>query len=165
MRLSDIKPNHITFIILLSGCAHCPAQGQFLGASIHAYVRKLGLDRDNVKVGTAVVDMYSKCNLVELARRCFDEISGKNSVTWNTMIDGYMRNGRIEDAIELFDKMPVRDAISWTALIGGFVKKGLEEKALELFCEMQLCEVEPDYVTIIAVLSACANLGALNLGL
>lgn len=165
MRLSDIEPNDITFITLLSRCAHFPSQGQFLGGSIHAYVRKLGLDRDNVRVGTAVVDMYSKCNLVELARRCFDDISGKNSVTWNTMIDGYMRNGKVQDAVKLFDEMPVRDAISWTALIGGFVKKGLDEKALELFCEMQLSLVEPDYVTIIAVLSACANLGALNLGL
>lgn len=164
MRLSDIEPNHITFITLLSGCAHFPSQGQFFGGSIHAYVRKLGLDRENVKVGTAVVDMYSKCNLVELARQCFDEISDKNSVTWNTMIDGYMKNGKVEDALKLFDEMPQRDAVSWTALIGGFVKKGLEEKALELFYQMQLCGVEPDYVTIIAVLSACANLGALNMG-
>ncbi|CAO2823272.1 unnamed protein product [Amaranthus hypochondriacus] len=165
MRLSGVEPNHITFITLLSAIAHHPSQGQYLAASIHAYVRKLGLDRQNVKVGTALVDVYCKCALVEFARLSFDEIIEKNSMSWNTMIDGYMRNDMVEHALQLFDEMPVRDAISWTALISGFVKKGLNDKALELFCEMQLCGIQPDYVTIIAVLSACANLGALSLGL
>lgn len=165
MQLSGIEPNHITFITLLSGIAHYPSQGKHLAAPMHAYVRKLGLDTPDVKVGTSLVDMYSKCGLVEFARLCFDRIFDKNSVSWNTMIDGYMRNGKVDDALQLFDEMPVRDAISWTVLIGGFVKKGLDEKALEWFCEMQICGVEPDYVTIIAVLSACANLGALSLGL
>ncbi|KAI7992793.1 Pentatricopeptide repeat-containing protein [Camellia lanceoleosa] len=61
--------------------------------------------------------------------------------------------------------MPERGAVSWTALVGGFVKKGHFEQALEWFLEMQLSGVEPDYVTIIAVLSSCANLGTLGLGL
>ncbi|KMT04938.1 hypothetical protein BVRB_7g171040 [Beta vulgaris subsp. vulgaris] len=165
MRISGIEPNHITFITLLSGIAHYPSQGHHFAASMHAYVLKLGLDRPNVKVGTAIVDMYSKCGLVELARLTFDHIFHKNSVSWNTMIDGYMRNDKIDNALQLFDEMPKRDAISWTALIGGFVKKGLYKKALQCFCEMQLDGVEPDYVTVIAVLSACANLGALSLGL
>ncbi|GMG98412.1 hypothetical protein Nepgr_000252 [Nepenthes gracilis] len=162
MRLSLVEPNHITFITLLSGCAHFPLQNRSLGASIHAHVRKLGLDKENVMVGTALVDLYSKSRLVELARVCFDEIMAKNSVSWNTMIDGYMRNGKINEALELFAEMPESDVITWTALIGGFVKKGLYEQALEWFQEMQLSGVDPDYVTIIAVLTACGNLGALN---
>ncbi|TQD94382.1 hypothetical protein C1H46_020018 [Malus baccata] len=61
--------------------------------------------------------------------------------------------------------MPNRDAVSWTMLIGGFVKKGQFEQALEWFREMQLTGVEPDYVTIIVVIAACADLGTLGLGL
>ncbi|XP_074272582.1 pentatricopeptide repeat-containing protein At1g05750, chloroplastic-like [Silene latifolia] len=165
MRMAGIDPNHITLITLLSGCAHFPAKAGFIGPSIHGYVKKLGFDRGNVKMGTVIVDMYSKCGLVELARVCFDEILVKNSVSWNTMIDGYMRNGRVDNALKLFDEMPVRDVISWTVLICGFLNKGLDEKALECFSEMQLSGVNPDYVTVIAVLSASANLGALSLGL
>jgi len=81
------------------------------------------------------------------------------------MIDGYMRNGRIEDALQVFDQLPVKNTISWTALIGGFVKKDFHEEALECFREMQLAGVAYDYVTIIAVVAACANLGTLGLGL
>ncbi|XP_059428127.1 pentatricopeptide repeat-containing protein At1g05750, chloroplastic-like [Corylus avellana] len=165
MRLADVEPNNITFVALLSGCADFPLESVIFGASVHGYVRKLGLDKNDVMVGTALVGMYAKCGRVDLARVVFDGMGGKNSVSWNTMIDGYMRNGEVENAVELFDQMPKRDAISWTALMGGFIKKGHVEQALVWFREMQLSGVEPDYVTIIAVLSACANLGTLALGL
>ncbi|KAK9279687.1 hypothetical protein L1049_013367 [Liquidambar formosana] len=165
MRIAGVEPNHITFVTLLSGCTDFPLENTRFGASIHACARKMGLDTNNVKVGTAIVGMYSKCGQVNLARLIFDEMCVRNSVSWNTMIDGYMRNGEVEDAIALFDEMPKRDAISWTALIGGFVKKGHFDQALEWFREMQLSGVQPDYVTIISVLAACANLGTLGLGL
>ncbi|GAV87369.1 PPR domain-containing protein/PPR_1 domain-containing protein/PPR_2 domain-containing protein [Cephalotus follicularis] len=164
MRLSGVTPNHITFITLLSGCADFPLESEFFGALLHGYVRKLGLVGDNVMVGTAVIGMYVKFGRIGLARLVFDAMEVKNSVSWNTMIDGYMRYGEVDDAIKLFDEMPVRDKISWTALINGFVKNGRFEQALECFSEMLISEVEPDYVTMIAVLSACANLGALGLG-
>ncbi|XP_012089966.1 pentatricopeptide repeat-containing protein At1g05750, chloroplastic [Jatropha curcas] len=165
MLLCGVEPNHITFTTLLSGCADFPLEGKSFGPSIHSYARKVGLDTCNVIVGTALVDMYAKCGHIELARLCFNELKTKNSVSWNTMIDGYMRNTKIEDAIELFNEMPERDKISWTVLIDGFVKKGHFEQGLQCFREMQVSNVEPDYVTIIAVLSACANLGALGLGM
>ncbi|XP_054812832.1 pentatricopeptide repeat-containing protein At1g05750, chloroplastic [Prosopis cineraria] len=165
MREAGVEPNHITFITLLSACADYPSDSISFGASIHAYTRKLGLDINDVMVGTAVIDMYAKCGRVYLARLAFEQLDGKNMVSWNTMIDGYMRNGEFENAIELFDKMPAKNAISWTALIGGFVKRDYHEEALEFFREMQLAGVAPDYVTIIAILSACANLGTLSLGL
>ncbi|KAG6678772.1 hypothetical protein I3842_14G097100 [Carya illinoinensis] len=164
MRLAGFEPNHITFLTLLSGCVDFPAGSVSFGASIHGYVRKLGLDTNHVMVGTALVNMYAKCGRVDLARLAFDEMVVKNSISWNTMVNGYMRNGQIEDAIQLFDQMPKRDAVSWTALIGGFVKEERFEEALVWFREMLLSGVEPDYVTIIAVLSACANLGTLTLG-
>ncbi|CAN4119150.1 unnamed protein product [Withania somnifera] len=165
MRVSGIEPNHVTFVTLISGCAHFPAEAGFLGSSLHGYARKLGLDTWNVKVGTAVIDMYSKFGLVGFAKLIFDHMGVKNKVTWNTMVDGYMRIGDFKNAVKLFDEMPERDVVSWTALIGGFVKNRLYEEGLLWFREMQLSGVEPDYVTMISVLSACANLGALGISL
>ncbi|KAF6167262.1 hypothetical protein GIB67_043123 [Kingdonia uniflora] len=89
----------------------------------------------------------------------------KNSVSWNTVIDGYMRNGGVGEGIDLFNQMPVRDNVSWTALISGFVKRDCFEEALDWFRKMQISRVEPDHVTVITVLAACANLGALGLGI
>ncbi|KAK9939155.1 hypothetical protein M0R45_015862 [Rubus argutus] len=109
--------------------------------------------------------MYAKSGRLDFARLVFGGMDMKNSMSWNTMIDAYMKNGNVRDAIELFDEMPERDAVSWTALIGGFVKKRQFEQALEWFREMQMSGVEADYVTIIAVIAACADLGTLGLGL
>ncbi|KAF6139500.1 hypothetical protein GIB67_005137 [Kingdonia uniflora] len=165
MRLTGVEPNYITFITLLSGCAHFPSNSLPFGISIHGYVYKLGLDKNNVSLGTALVDMYAKCGNVEVARVIFDKMVVKNSMSWNTMIDGYMRNGGVDEGIDLFDRMSVRDKVSWTALISGFVKKDCFEEALDWFRKMQISGVEPDYVTVITVLAACANLGALGLGI
>ncbi|WCJ33163.1 Tetratricopeptide repeat (TPR)-like superfamily protein [Euphorbia peplus] len=165
MRIFGAQPNHITLITLLSACSAFPSHGESFGPLIHGYARKLGFDMLDVMVGTALIDMYAKCGQVEKARLCFDALQDRNSVSWNTMIDGYMRNGEIQCAIELFDEMPDKDAISWTVFIDGFVKKGHFEQGLELFREMLISKIQPDYVTIIVVISACANLGALGLGM
>ncbi|EOY33313.1 hypothetical protein QUC31_019009 [Theobroma cacao] len=165
MRLSEVEPNHITFVTLLSGCADFPLKSGVLGVLIHGYVCKLGLDKENVMVGTALVEMYAKCGHVKVAKLVFDVMRVKNLVSWNTMVDGYMRNGEYEKAVEIFDEMPQRDVISWTALINGFARRGFHEEALDWFREMMIFGVKPDYVVIIAVLTACANLGALGVGL
>ncbi|OMO50728.1 hypothetical protein COLO4_37913 [Corchorus olitorius] len=72
----------------ISGCADFPSKSRALGALIHGYVCKLGLERENVVVGTALMEMYAKCRQVEVAKLVFDEMEVKNSVSWNTMIDG-----------------------------------------------------------------------------
>ncbi|KAL5765423.1 hypothetical protein ACOSP7_016040 [Xanthoceras sorbifolium] len=165
MRLSGVNPNHITFLTLILGCTDFPFKDSSFSTQIHSLVCKLGLDKNNVMVGTTLVEMYAKRGHVDLARLVFDEMRVKNLISWNTMIGGYMRNGKDKSAISLFDEMPERDAISWTAMINGFVKKGRFEEALEWFREMLISGVEPDYVTVIAVLAACANVGTLGLGL
>uniref|UniRef100_A0A7N0VCU8 PROP1-like PPR domain-containing protein n=1 Tax=Kalanchoe fedtschenkoi TaxID=63787 RepID=A0A7N0VCU8_KALFE len=165
MRLAGVPPNHITFVTLFSACAGSKLPGRRFGSSVHGVVRKMGLDVGNVMVGTAAVDMYAKCGEVDVARKLFDEMLVRNNVSWNTMINGYMRSGHFEDAVDLFDAMPDRDAVSWTALINGFVKNEHFQQALVWFREMQMSGVEPDYVTVISVLAACANLGMLGLGL
>lgn len=120
---------------------------------------------NDAMVGTALIDMYAKCGKLDYARLVFDQMGVRNLVSWNTMIDGYMKNGDVDDALKLFDKLPVKNVVSWTVVIGGFVKKECYEEALECFREMQLAGVVPDFVTVIAIISACANLGALGLGL
>jgi pentatricopeptide repeat protein len=89
----------------------------------------------------------------------------RSVVTYNTMITGLMRNGLVAAAREVFDGMPAPDKVSWTALIDGCVKNGQHEEAIECFHAMLLNGVKPDYVTLIAVISACAEVGTLRLGM
>ncbi len=82
----------------------------------------------------------------------------------NSLIDMYAKCGSLEDAWIVFNKMPSRDVVSWNAMILGHVKCGQGQKALELFHQMQQEGVQPNYVTFVGVLNACANGIALEEG-
>lgn len=109
--------------------------------------------------------MYSKCGLVDSARKVFDEMPHRDVASWNSLLDGYAKSGDLVHAKELFDAMPVRNVISWTSMVAGFCQNGRYEDALQVFVKMwEDCEVRPNEVTLASVLPACANLGSLELG-
>lgn len=64
----------------------------------------MGLE-ENVYVGTSVVDMYSKCGRVEMARRAFQRIKEKNVLSWSAMISGYGMHGYGQEALDVFSEM------------------------------------------------------------
>ncbi|KAJ7570944.1 hypothetical protein O6H91_01G141200 [Diphasiastrum complanatum] len=87
-----------------------------------------------------------------------------NVFVGSCLVDMYAKSGSMEDAWRVFNKMPTRDVVSWTAMIQGYVKCGQGQKALKLFRQMQREGVQPDYVTFLEVLNACASLVALEEG-
>lgn len=86
MMFYSVLPNKITFAHIINCCADLPSFK--FGQSIHAEVIKKGLERD-VIVGSALVDFYAKCDYMEDAHYCFNEIVDKNVVCWNALISGY----------------------------------------------------------------------------
>ncbi|PKI48426.1 hypothetical protein CRG98_031178 [Punica granatum] len=83
----------------------------------------------------------------------------KNSHVRNTLVHVYsLCVGGIECSRKLFDEMPSQDTVSWSAMIGGYVRAGLSADAVALFRKMQVSGVKPDEVTMVLVLSACADL-------
>jgi pentatricopeptide repeat protein len=88
----------------------------------------------------------------------------RNVITWNTMISGYIRNGDDERAFELFQTMEgygiKRDTASWNILIAGSVHNGYFDRALRIFRQMQSARMKPDYITILSIIPAFANLVA-----
>ncbi|XP_009768550.1 putative pentatricopeptide repeat-containing protein At3g11460, mitochondrial [Nicotiana sylvestris] len=82
----------------------------------------------------------------------------------NCLITMYVRCGSMELARRLFDHIPEKGLITWNAMISGYAQNGLAAEVLELYREMELLQVDPDAVTFVGVLSACANLGAQKIG-
>ncbi|CAK9867352.1 unnamed protein product [Sphagnum jensenii] len=82
----------------------------------------------------------------------------------SSLVDMYAKCGSMEDAWSVFNKMPSRDAVTWTAMILGHVNCGQGQKALDLFHQMQEEGVQPDAVTFVGVLNACASIMALEEG-
>ncbi|KAL4562536.1 hypothetical protein LXL04_034743 [Taraxacum kok-saghyz] len=144
------------------------------GQTIHAQVFKLGFTND-LFVQTGLTEMYVKFGWIELARKVFSEMKDPDLVSYNVMLAEYMRIGEIGLARQLFDNMPQRDLVSWNTMIHGYASpphgdKDLvscntqSQEALNLFHKMQLSKFLPDKITIVSVLSACADLCALSTG-
>ncbi|KAJ6729303.1 hypothetical protein OIU85_020244 [Salix viminalis] len=56
-------------------------------------------------LGTALIDMYSKCGSFDNARQVFREMEIKSLATWNAMITSLGVHGYGEEALSLFAKM------------------------------------------------------------
>jgi len=82
----------------------------------------------------------------------------------SSLVDMYAKCGSLEDAWIVFNKMPVRNVVTWTSMILGHVQCGQGQKALGLFQEMKQEGVDPNFVTFVGVLNACASVFALEEG-
>ncbi|XP_028121158.1 putative pentatricopeptide repeat-containing protein At3g01580 [Camellia sinensis] len=131
--LSAEKPDNLTLPIVVRACARLRALK--FGKMIHGFVKKsdnFGLD---MFIGSALVELYSKCGLMD-------------------------------DALRVFEEYFVPDVVLWTAMVSGYEQNGDPEKALEFFIRMVTVEgVSPDPVTLVSVVSACAQLLNLKVGL
>ncbi|KAL1833744.1 hypothetical protein ACET3Z_003395 [Daucus carota] len=114
---------------------------------------------------SALIDMYSKCEWFEEARRVFDGCFGGDLVTKNAMVAACCREGEMEMAWDLFSReLELADTVSWNTLIMGYTQNGREEEAIELFRCMGEEGFRWNDHTIVGLLSACSGLKNLKLG-
>ncbi|KAK7282663.1 hypothetical protein RIF29_11617 [Crotalaria pallida] len=137
----------------LSYCSHllnqCTSQKSlnFLKI-IHAHFLKLGFNTYTY-LGNRCLNLYSELSQVnDDALKVFDEITHKNSTSWNICLKGLLKNGHLGNACHLFDAIPVRDVVSWNSMISGYAHYGFYNHALELFVEMQDAGVRPSCFTL-----------------
>ncbi|XP_047325826.1 pentatricopeptide repeat-containing protein At2g44880 [Impatiens glandulifera] len=113
-----------------------------------------------------MIDAYVKILDMDSARYLFDEMPERNVVSWTSIIDGYCNQGDVNSARLLFDTMPNKNLYSWNAMIGGYSRNKQSREALRLFDRLESCSwFEPDTVTIVSILPAVADLGALDWGI
>ncbi|KAG7022080.1 Pentatricopeptide repeat-containing protein, mitochondrial, partial [Cucurbita argyrosperma subsp. argyrosperma] len=137
-----VKPDEVTMIGLVSASAQL--ENVALGRKLHQFIEEMN---------------------IEAAETLFENMTKKTIVSWTTMVVGYAKCGMLESAVRLFNEMPEKDVVPWNALIGGFVQAKRSKEALALFHEMQASNVDPDEVTVVSCLSACSQLGALDVGI
>ncbi|KAL6557289.1 Pentatricopeptide repeat-containing protein [Orobanche minor] len=225
-RQEGFVPDNYTFSTLTKCCGLSFSTWEGMG--VHGHVVKYGFE-SNLYVATALVDMYGKLGRMGFARKVFDEMTERSSVSWtalmtgyirggdmniaktlfdempedgrdtaafNVMIDGYVKkgemgsakmmfdatpdknvvswtsmidghcsSGNVNEARLFFDMMPCRNLYSWNVMIGGYSQNNQPHEALVLFHELLAEKMfGPDDVTVVSVLPAIADLGALDLG-
>lgn len=76
-----------------------------------------------------------------------------------SLVDMYCKCGRVGMARKAFNQMKEKNVKSWTAMIAGYGMDGRAREALDVFYDMNRSEVEPNYITFVAVLAACSHAG------
>jgi len=102
MQMGEVSPNYVTMISVLPAISRLGALE--LGKWVHLYVEKNGIEIDDV-LGSALVDMYSKCGSVDKALQVFERLPKKNTITWSAIIGGLAMHGQANDAIDYFARM------------------------------------------------------------
>lgn len=164
--LLDEEPNEVTLISVLSAAAYL--KNVKLGRQVHGLIVKTELQYHTM-VGTALVDMYSKCCSWLCAYEIFNELGGnRNLITWNSMITGMMLSEQTEKAIELFMELESEglkpDSATWNSVIFGFLLQGQKAEAFMFFRKMISTGVVPSVKSITSLLTACSSLSSLHFG-
>ncbi|KAL6616804.1 hypothetical protein ACP70R_039074 [Stipagrostis hirtigluma subsp. patula] len=232
MRYCSLRPNILTFVSLL-GLSSSQSAIE-LSKQIHGLIIKSGTSLD-LYVGSALIDVYSKCSLVDDAKAVFSMMHNRDMAIWNAMIFGHAQNEQGEEAVKLFNQLRVsgitpneftfvaliavasnmasmfhgqqfhaqiikagadinphvsnalidmyakcgfinegwllfestcgKDVVCWNSMISTYAQHGHAEEALQVFQQMREAGVEPNYVTFVGVLSACAHAGFVDEGL
>jgi pentatricopeptide repeat protein len=124
----------------------------------------LAPERDVVLWNT-MVSGYIELGDMVAAQKLFDEMPNRDVMSWNTVLNGYANNGDVEACERFFEEMPEKNVFSWNGLIGGYARNGHFFEVMETFKRMlNEDNVLPNDATLVNVVSACARLGALDLG-
>ncbi|KAA8542505.1 hypothetical protein F0562_023657 [Nyssa sinensis] len=138
MQAAGAEPGEVTTVGVLSACAHLGALNQ--GKWVHDYITRNRL-RLNVFVGTALIDMYAKCGLVDEAEKVFWAMRVKNVYTWNVLISGYAMNGQGEAALQAFSRMVMEnfrpDEVTFLGVLCACCHQGLVKEGRWHFLSMK----------------------------
>ena len=218
-------PDNFTIPIALKACAGLRMIES--GRVIHGFAKKNDKIGSDLFVGSALVELYSKCGHMGEALKVFEEFPQPDTVLWTSMVTGYQQNNNPEEALtlfsqmvmmdsivldpvtlvsvvsactqlsnvkagscvhglvlrrgfdsdlplvnsllnlyaktgcdkiaaNLFSKMPEKDVISWSTMIACYANNEAANEALNLFNEMIKRRLEPNSVTVVSALQACA---------
>ncbi|KAL3827995.1 hypothetical protein ACJIZ3_016797 [Penstemon smallii] len=75
----------------------------------------------------------------------------------NALVVMYSRCCRTDEATRVFFDMGQRDNVSWNSMLSAYVQNGLYDESLDFFREITCAGHQPDQVSVISVLSACAK--------
>lgn len=127
-----------TLVSVLSACSSLGLLE--IGKWVHGLARNNGLDSDT-RIGNVLIDMYSKCGKIELARKIFDEMPKRDVISWTAMINAYANHGQPKETLNLFYLMTnegIRpNSFTFIAVLVACGHSGLIDEGLSHFNSMR----------------------------
>ncbi|KAK3231933.1 hypothetical protein Dsin_003814 [Dipteronia sinensis] len=162
MRAENILPNAHTYSGVFTAASNL--RNAFAGLQVHAIAVKTSNFYD-VFVGSSLVNMYCKAGLLEEARKMFDIMPERNSVSWSTMISGYATERMAVEALGIFESMR-RDDESLnefvvTSVLSGLVAPEFVACGKQMHClsvKNGLLEIVSVANALVTMYAKCGNL-------
>lgn len=160
-----IRPDNFTYPAVLKACGE--KLDLAFGREVHKSIENRPLPW-SLFVHNALVAMYGKFGLLDVARDLFDKMPERDAISWNTIISSYAFRGRWKEAFEVFESMRAEGSevniITWNTIAGGCLRIGNFVQALKLLSQMRACGIQLDSVGLIIGLGACSHMGVIKLG-
>ncbi|KAL9235324.1 hypothetical protein vseg_010090 [Gypsophila vaccaria] len=154
MRVQGVRANNYVVPSALKACGHLSRWRT--GKEIHGLILRSWFEYD-AYVCSALVDMYSKCGLIEDARRVFDGMIEKDLVVLNALIAGYVQSGLVKEAVNVVQNVQLTglrpNVVTWNTLLAGFSQAGDDLMVDEVFQLMRVNGIDPDVVSWTSVIS------------
>uniref|UniRef100_A0A2N9EY85 DYW domain-containing protein n=1 Tax=Fagus sylvatica TaxID=28930 RepID=A0A2N9EY85_FAGSY len=142
MQDAGVKTDEVTLVGVISACALLGATKY--GNWVRGVAESYGFGpTENVVVGSALIDMYSKCGIVEDAYNIFEGMKERNVYSYSSMIVGFAMHGRAHAAMQLFHEMlktEIRpNKVTFIGVLTACSHVGLVEQGQQLFVTMENC--------------------------
>ncbi|OAY75524.1 Pentatricopeptide repeat-containing protein [Ananas comosus] len=159
----NLRPDIYTIGMIIPICSRSVSLDR--GKQVHAYSIRCGYDSD-VHIGSALVDLYSKCGVIKLGIFTFDRILRHNLVSYNTMLVGYSMHGLREETLSLFNQLIENrikpDAITFLSVLSSCVHGGVVEEGQFYFNLMKFYGIKPDLKHYTCMVDLFSRSGRLN---
>lgn len=159
-----VRPNHLTFSIVLKACAS--SINVETGMQVYSHAVKLGMSGDSC-VGNSLINMLASSGRQEDARKAFESLFENSIVSYNTIPNAYPKNLNSEEAFLLFHQIEGTgigpDAYTFASLLGaasnvGAIHKGelIHGRIVKSGLELNECICN----ALISMYSKCGNIEA-----
>ncbi|KAL8474387.1 hypothetical protein ACS0TY_031017 [Phlomoides rotata] len=103
---------------------------------------------------------YGRAIHAQLFRHGFE----KDPFLQNGLLSFYTKCEENSRARVIFNRLRCRDVVSWTLMISGYAQNGQSMEALRIFRDMRVSNVKPDWIALVSVSKAYADVEELYQG-
>ncbi|KAJ4905372.1 Pentatricopeptide repeat-containing protein [Raphanus sativus] len=159
MREFGFSPNQLTVRGLLS----CPSLDLRGGTQLHGLSLKYGLFMSDAYVGTKLLGLYGRFELLETAEKVFEDMPLKSLVTWNHMMSLLGRGGFLRECMFLFRELVgTGECLSESSFLGALTGVSCEndlETSRQLHCSAMKIGLDCDTSIVNSLISAYGRCG------
>lgn len=163
MLREGFQPTHFTYSSIFSSCASTGALEQ--GKWMHGHLMKSGVQLI-AHAGHTLIDMYAKSGSMEDAKKIFNRLVNRNSVSWNSMLTAFAQHGLANECLSWFGEMlrtgVEPNEVTFLCILTACSHAGLLNEGQYYFDLMKKYNIDPGishYVTFVDLLGRAGHLG------